>query len=356
MLKALHDKRYTWQWQPGSDPGVDVHRAQTELYESSLTECKITIVDYCKEKVQVSPTLTNDDLEAYLRKPRGSWSKVRWINVEGLSYNVICTLALEFNLHPLAVEDILHIPQRTKVDRYPSALYASIILHAACPHEELNQVERTRSFLTEHMFGDQRTPRIKAVKDFEVTVEQASLFLLPNGTVLTFFQHEGELVCQPIFKRLQGDGTILRTSEDASLLVQAVLDAAVDHAFLVVNAYRNELFELEGNVLARPHAQLTKDLHLLTGELNQFKRTFMPTLALIRSLRENTVVDGADWHISNLARVYLSDVQDHCTVINDDLSDLITLADNLINLASICVYTNTGKLELVLMCVHSRLF
>jgi hypothetical protein len=47
--------------------------------------------------------------------------------------------------------------------------------------------------------------------------------------VLTFFQHEGELVCQPIFKRLQGDGTILRTSEDASLLVQAVLDAAVDH-------------------------------------------------------------------------------------------------------------------------------
>ncbi|RKP24561.1 hypothetical protein SYNPS1DRAFT_23369 [Syncephalis pseudoplumigaleata] len=104
-------------------------------------------------------------------------------------------------------------------------------------------------------------------------------------------------------------------------------------ATIVVNAYRDELVALENNVLCRPNAQLTKDLHLLTGELNQFKHTFLPTLALIRNLRDNTLVDGADWHISNLARVYLGDIQDHCTVINDALADLITLADNLINLA-----------------------
>ena len=53
--------------------------------------------------------------------------------------------------------------------------------------------------------------------------------LCPIATVLTFFQHQGELACKPIFKRIQEEGTILRTSEDASLLVQAILDAAVDH-------------------------------------------------------------------------------------------------------------------------------
>jgi hypothetical protein len=70
----------------------------------------------------------------------------------------------------------------TKVDRYSSALYASVILHAVCSHKDLNQLGKTRSFLTEHTFGEQKIARIRAVKDFEVTVEQASLFLLPNGS------------------------------------------------------------------------------------------------------------------------------------------------------------------------------
>lgn len=31
-------------------------------------------------------------------------------------------------------------------------------------------------------------------------------------------------------------------------------------ALIVINAYRDELLALEGNVLARPHAQLTKGM------------------------------------------------------------------------------------------------
>ncbi|KAI9591035.1 hypothetical protein BDF19DRAFT_456664 [Syncephalis fuscata] len=327
--------RYAWKWQPGSDPGVDVRRFEAEVQENSLANCKITVVDYSKDKLEVSPTLNNDTFEAFLQKPRADWSKVRWINVEGLSFDVIRTFALEFDLHPLAVEDILHIPQRTKVDRYASSLYISIILHAIS------------------LIWRQKSLRIVAPKEFEVTVEQASLFLLPDCkfTVLTFFQHEGELVCQPIFKRIQGEGTILRSSEDASLLVQAVLDAAVDHALIVVNAYRDELLALETNVIRRPRARLAKDLHLLTGELNQFKRTFMPTLALIRNLRENAALTTEKWQISNLARIYLNDVLDHCTVINDDLTNLISMADSLINLIFNLVASQTNDIMFVLSLV-----
>jgi hypothetical protein len=32
---------------------------------------------------------------------RPEWSKVRWINVQGLSWDVITTLAVAFDLHPL---------------------------------------------------------------------------------------------------------------------------------------------------------------------------------------------------------------------------------------------------------------
>lgn len=37
-----YDIDYTWKWQPGSDPGVDVHRAQTELHEDSLVSGGVT--------------------------------------------------------------------------------------------------------------------------------------------------------------------------------------------------------------------------------------------------------------------------------------------------------------------------
>jgi hypothetical protein len=40
--------------------------------------------------------------------------QVRWINVQGLSWDVISGLSRRLQLHPLAVEDILHIPQRIK--------------------------------------------------------------------------------------------------------------------------------------------------------------------------------------------------------------------------------------------------
>lgn len=36
-----------------------------------------------------------------LQVARPSWSKVRWINVQGLSWDVITTLAVAFDLHPL---------------------------------------------------------------------------------------------------------------------------------------------------------------------------------------------------------------------------------------------------------------
>lgn len=44
---------------------------------------------------------------------------VRWINADGLSdMGVIHALATKYELHPLAVEDLLHMRQRAKVEAY----------------------------------------------------------------------------------------------------------------------------------------------------------------------------------------------------------------------------------------------
>lgn len=62
--------------------------------------------------------LSNDTLADFLQQPRPEWSKVRWINVQGLSWDVIQMLAVAYDLHPLSVEDIVHIPQRIKADYF----------------------------------------------------------------------------------------------------------------------------------------------------------------------------------------------------------------------------------------------
>ena len=53
----------------------------------------------------------NEALPLFLTLPRPDWAKVRWINIQGMSWDCILALALHFDLHPLAVEDCVHVPQ-----------------------------------------------------------------------------------------------------------------------------------------------------------------------------------------------------------------------------------------------------
>jgi hypothetical protein len=67
-----------------------------------------------------------------------------------------------------------------KVDRYPNSLYVSAIVHAVYKHEEIINSDKDYCFLSEHTFGAEKVDRVNAPKDFVVTLEQASIFLLPN--------------------------------------------------------------------------------------------------------------------------------------------------------------------------------
>ena len=59
------------------------------------------------------------DLPGFIARHRPDWSAVRWINVDGLGdLGVIRALAEKYHLHPLAIEDVLHVQQRPKVQAY----------------------------------------------------------------------------------------------------------------------------------------------------------------------------------------------------------------------------------------------
>lgn len=119
----------------GAEPGVDPRRASADvLYRGIRQDCVIEIIDYSAVRCSVS-RMTNPEFLSLMEdsdsSEREPWVKVRWINIGGLSWDVIKTLSMNYDLHPLALEDIFHSRRqnRSKADYYPKHLFLQILCH-----------------------------------------------------------------------------------------------------------------------------------------------------------------------------------------------------------------------------------
>lgn len=114
-------------WQPGSEPGYDPelpdggHASMPTLN----APCRITVVDFSLDHVQ-KRHFDNESFIDFIEKPKEDWAKCRWININGLSWDVIQAVGNQKGLHKLALEDVMNIRNRTKADWYPN--HAFIIM------------------------------------------------------------------------------------------------------------------------------------------------------------------------------------------------------------------------------------
>lgn len=121
----------------GAEPGIDTAKDVDLPYELN-EHCDITVVDFSDEKVECH-SLDNGTLEEFLQLPKEEWAACRWINVNGLSWDVIRCLGNHKQLHPLAVEDLINTRGRTKVDWYPDQAYSRFLpLDGESQHEQDN--------------------------------------------------------------------------------------------------------------------------------------------------------------------------------------------------------------------------
>jgi Mg2+ and Co2+ transporter CorA len=98
-----------------SEPGLDYARVDVEGFTEPT---EVTVIDYCATNCQLSQKMrTLQDVKQFFESERPKWSKVRWISVDGLNWPVVKFLAGKYNLHRLAIEDLLSV-QRTKIDLY----------------------------------------------------------------------------------------------------------------------------------------------------------------------------------------------------------------------------------------------
>jgi len=270
---------------PGTAPGIDQEQFEAQT-SPPAGEVSVTVTDYCPDRVETQAVA---DLEAFVAVHRPEWSAVRWINVAGLSdLPTIQALAEKYELHPLAVEDLLHVPQRPKVDTFGEGPAGPERSHPA------------RLFVVARMLQ---------LRDGHLASEQISFFV-GHRTLLSFQERPGD-VWEPIRKRLAKPGSQLRR-QDASFLLYSLLDAIVDHGFPILETYGAALEELEDQVLTGAAQQVLPRIHRMRRELLLFRREVWPMQDVIRTLQREPHECMAE-----VTRTYLRDVHDHIVQIID---------------------------------------
>ena len=106
-------------WQPGAEPGIDTSKPDggRETLVKMISPSEITVVDFSQGDIR-TVRLDNASLGGFLATPQPAGMKCRWINVNGLSWDVIQMLGEYKHLHRLAIEDLINTRNRTKADWY----------------------------------------------------------------------------------------------------------------------------------------------------------------------------------------------------------------------------------------------
>ncbi len=209
---------------------------------------------------------------------------MRWIDIVGLSQmDVIRAFAVKYQLHPLAVEDVLRTVERPKSEDFPGS-----------------GDQPGRLFVVARAI-DQRDGRLHS--------EQVSMFL--GRTTLLTFQAIQRSDTEPIRQRIRTAGSRLREN-DASFLLYSLLDGIVDRYFPLLEAYSERLEDLEEELLERPSQETLQQIHAIKRELMLLRRAAWPMRELVANLQR-------DKHecLSETSQTYLRDVYDHCGQIID---------------------------------------
>jgi magnesium transporter len=303
---------------PGTAPGtLHPHEARR------VPQVRLRATDYGSEHLEEREAASVEEL--MIERSLGG---VLWIDCAGLhELEVLQRLGERFGLHPLALEDVLNVGQRPKIERYGD--HAFLVL-------KLVRSGSGGEGVGWHGDGDAHA---------ELEVEQVSLFL---GTdfVLTF-QEVPEDVFEPVRERLrQGKGRIRGAGAD--YLCYALVDALVDQFFPVLERYGEIIEELEDELIGNPGHEILRQIHRVKKDLLLLRRAAWPQREVVNALSRE-----APPLVRPETRIFLRDCYDHAIQIMDLLETYRDLATGMLEVYLSSVGNRTNQVMKVLTIMAS---
>ncbi len=269
---------------PASPPGT--------LVIEDTTRPKIFVIDYDADVVAEKEIASIDECIPYLTDDRPS---ITWVDVRGLGHKpTFERLGEVFRVHPLALEDMVNVPQRPKADTYGG--------------EQILIISRM----------------VQLTGDGELRTEQLAI-LFGKNFVLTVQEEADWDVIESVRERIRAGRGTVRT-RGADYLAYALLDAVVDCFFPVLETLgeRIEDLELEVTLAKRP---MSRPIHDIKRELLMLRRALWPQRDLVNALlREDNPMITKD------TRLYLRDTYDHAVQLMDMVETYRELSSGLMDL------------------------
>ncbi|MFD4415330.1 magnesium and cobalt transport protein CorA [Streptomyces sp. NPDC058476] len=248
-----------------------------------------------RDGVRVStPTSLADTFRQLREQPDG----MAWIGLARPTERELLSLAAEFDLHPLAVEDAMEAHQRPKLERYGETLF--VVLSAARYLDAAEEVD----FGELHVFVG---------PDFVITV-----------------RHGAAPDLSAVRRRMEETPELLKLGPEAVLY--AILDSVVDGYVPVVTGVQNDIDEIETEVF-RGDPEVSRRIYELSREMVEFQRATRPLVGMLHALMAGFAKYGTDEELQR----YLRDVADHVTHTSERvdgfrqaLTDILTVNATLV--------------------------
>lgn len=220
-------------------------------------------------------------------------SAVVWVDVTGTSdVAMMRALGEEFEIHRLALADVVNVNQRAKVEDYDE--HAFIVLRMVDP-----------THVTE--------------------TEQFAMFIGGNY-VLTFQERAGD--CFGMVRQRLRDAAGQLRKRGSDYFAYALLDSVVDAYFPIIEGLDARLEAIELAILEGKAAGNT------VAELHSVRRCLLELRRAVWPLREVTsgLVRGEQKHFSSEVHPYLRDVHDHVVQLLDLLENYREMTNSLLDL------------------------
>ncbi|MEV0641298.1 magnesium and cobalt transport protein CorA [Streptomyces sp. NPDC050619] len=257
---------------PPDPPGADGESTSSDSSDSSETEpASIVQAALYRDGVRVS---TPGSLAETFRELREQPCGMAWIGLARPTESELFSLAAEFDLHPLAVEDAMEAHQRPKLERYGETLF--VVLRAARYLDAPEEVD----FGELHVFVG---------PDFLITV-----------------RHGAAPDLSAVRRRMEETPELLKLGPEAVLY--AILDAVVDGYVPVVVGVQNDIDEIETEVF-RGDPEVSRRIYELSREMVEFQRATRPLVGMLHGL----MAGFAKYETDEELQRYLRDVADHVT-------------------------------------------
>jgi magnesium transporter len=269
----------------GMPPGTLIH-----IGKKSEHDIKISIIDYTENEFHEFTASDFSECFAYKNK-----DSVSWINIDGLHQTeIIGNIGKHFEIHPLALEDILNTKHRPKSEEFENYI-----------------------FLIFKMIGFNKSGD-------SLIFEQVSL-LLGNNWVISFQEEEGDILDTLRSRIRESKGNIRKKGAD--YLFYRLIDIIVDNYFLIIEKISDTTEKMEKKALLSTSKDTMFEIQVLKKQLMKLRKAVSPLREAIGSLLKdaNPLIEESTHH-------YLRDVNEHVIHMSEAIETQREILSNIMDL------------------------